>query len=33
MRVVRSTYRSRGNVEPIVGLAVKLRAPGVEVRL
>ena len=33
MRVVMSTYRSRGDVEPIVELAVKLRAPGAEVRL
>jgi vancomycin aglycone glucosyltransferase len=31
MRVLLSTYGSRGDVEPIVGLAVQLRALGAEV--
>jgi vancomycin aglycone glucosyltransferase len=31
MRVLMSTYRSRGDVEPMVGLAVKLRALGAKV--
>jgi vancomycin aglycone glucosyltransferase len=30
MRVLLSTYGSRGDVEPMVGLAVRLRALGVE---
>ncbi len=30
MRVVLSTYGSRGDVEPMVGLAVQLRALGAE---
>ena len=33
MRVVLSTYGSRGDVEPMVGLAVQLRALGAEVRV
>ncbi|MFF3501656.1 glycosyltransferase [Streptomyces sp. NPDC003247] len=33
MRVLLSTYGSRGDVEPIVGLAVRLRALGAEVRV
>src|SRR3954462_6477515 len=33
MRVVLSTYGSRGDVEPLVGLAVRLRALGAEVRV
>ncbi|MBB5934689.1 glycosyltransferase [Streptomyces zagrosensis] len=33
MRVLLSTYGSRGDVEPLVGLAVQLRARGVEVRV
>jgi vancomycin aglycone glucosyltransferase len=33
MRVVLSTYRSRGDVQPLVGLAVLLRALGAEVRV
>ncbi len=33
MRVLLSTYGSRGDVEPMVGLAVRLRAPGAEVRV
>ncbi|BBC34261.1 Glycosyl transferase [Streptomyces graminofaciens] len=33
MRVVLSTYGSRGDVEPLVGLAVRLRELGAEVRL
>ncbi len=33
MRVLLSTYGSRGDVEPMVGLAVRLRALGVEVRV
>src|SRR5947209_4336533 len=33
MRVVLSTYGSRGDVQPLVGLAVQLRARGVEVRV
>jgi vancomycin aglycone glucosyltransferase len=33
MRVLLSTYGSRGDVEPIVGLAVQLRALGAEVRV
>ena len=31
MRVVLSTCRSRGDVEPMVGLAVQLRALGADV--
>jgi vancomycin aglycone glucosyltransferase len=33
MRVLMSAYGSRGDVEPMVGLAVRLRALGVEVRM
>ncbi|MEU8984649.1 glycosyltransferase [Streptomyces sp. NPDC048309] len=33
MRVLLSTYGSRGDVEPLVGLAVELRALGAEVRV
>jgi vancomycin aglycone glucosyltransferase len=33
MRVLMSTYWSRGGVDPMVGLAVKLRALGAEVPL
>ena len=33
MRVVMSTYDSRGGVEPVVALAVQLRALGAEVRV
>jgi vancomycin aglycone glucosyltransferase len=33
MRVLLSTYGSRGDVEPMVGLAVRLRAFGAEVRV
>ena len=33
MRVLLSTYGSRGDVEPVVGLAVQLRALGAEVRV
>jgi vancomycin aglycone glucosyltransferase len=33
MRVVLSTYGGRGDVEPLVGLAVQLRALGAEVRV
>ena len=33
MRVLLSTYGSRGDVEPMVGLAVQLRALGAEVRM
>ncbi len=33
MRVLLSTYDSRGGVEPLVGLAVQLRAAGAEVRV
>ena len=33
MRVLLSTYGSRGDVEPLVGLAVQLRALGAEVRV
>ena len=33
MRVVLSTYGSRGDVQPLVGLAVQLRALGAEVRV
>jgi vancomycin aglycone glucosyltransferase len=33
MRVLLSTYGSHGDVEPMVGLAVRLRAPGAEVRV
>ncbi|WP_406239513.1 glycosyltransferase [Nocardia sp. NBC_01009] len=33
MRVLLSTYGSRGDVEPLVGLAVQLRARGAEVRV
>ncbi len=32
MRVLLSTYGSRGDVEPMVGLAVRLRALGAQVR-
>ena len=33
MRVLLSTYGSRGDVEPMVALAVQLRALGAEVRV
>jgi vancomycin aglycone glucosyltransferase len=33
MRVSLSTYESRGDVEPMVGIAVRLRALGAEVRV
>jgi UDP:flavonoid glycosyltransferase YjiC (YdhE family) len=33
MRVLLSTYGSRGDVEPMVGLAVRLRALGAEMRV
>ena len=33
MRVVLSTWGSRGDVEPLAGLAVRLRALGAEVRV
>jgi hypothetical protein len=33
MRVLLSTYDSRGGVEPLMGLAVRLRALGAEVRV
>jgi hypothetical protein len=33
MRVLLSTYGSRGDVETLVGLAVRLRALGAEVRV
>ncbi|MDT5116230.1 MAG: vancomycin aglycone glucosyltransferase, partial [Mycobacterium sp.] len=33
MRVLLSTYDSRGGVEPLVGLAVQLRALGAAVRV
>ena len=33
MLVLLSTYGSRGDVEPMVGLAVRLRALGAEVRV
>lgn len=33
MRVLSSTYGSRGGVEPMVGLAVQSRALGAEVRV
>ena len=33
MRVLLSAYGSRGGVEPVVGLAVRLRALGAEVRV
>ena len=33
MRVLLSTYEARGDVEPPVGLAVRLQALGVEVRV
>jgi vancomycin aglycone glucosyltransferase len=33
MRVLLSTYEARGDVEPMVGLAVRLRALGAEVRV
>lgn len=33
MRMLLSTYGSRGDVEPMVGLAVQLRALGAEVRV
>jgi len=32
MRVVLSTYGSRGDIEPMAGVAVKLRTLGAEVR-
>jgi vancomycin aglycone glucosyltransferase len=32
MRVLLSTYESHGDLEPMVGLAVRLRALGAEVR-
>ena len=32
MRVLLSTYEARGDVEPLVGLAVRLRALGAEMR-
>jgi len=32
MRVLLPMYGSRGDVEPLVGLAVRLREPGTEVR-
>ena len=31
MRVLLSTYDSRGGVEPLAGLAIRLREPGAEV--
>ena len=31
MRVLLSTYGSRGDAEPMMGLALQLRAPGAEV--
>jgi UDP:flavonoid glycosyltransferase YjiC (YdhE family) len=33
MRLLLSTYDSRGGVEPLVGLAVRVRAFGADVRL
>jgi vancomycin aglycone glucosyltransferase len=33
MRLLLSTYGSRGDVEPMVGLAVRLRTLGAEVRV
>jgi vancomycin aglycone glucosyltransferase len=33
VRVLLSTYDSRGGVEPLIGLAVRLRELGVEVRM
>ena len=33
MRVLLSTYDSRGGVEPLAGLAVRLRELGAEVRM
>jgi vancomycin aglycone glucosyltransferase len=33
MRVLLSTYGGRGDLEPLVGLAVRLRALGVQVRV
>jgi vancomycin aglycone glucosyltransferase len=33
MRVLSSTYRSRGDAEPMEGLAVRLRTLGAEVRV
>jgi vancomycin aglycone glucosyltransferase len=33
MRVVLSTYASHGDVEPMAGLAVKLRTVGAEARM
>ncbi|MCA1696650.1 MAG: glycosyltransferase, partial [Actinobacteria bacterium] len=33
MRVLLAMYGSRGDVEPMVGLAVRLRALGAEVRV
>jgi vancomycin aglycone glucosyltransferase len=33
MRVLLSTYDSRGGVEPLAGLAVRLRAHGAEARV
>ena len=33
MRVLLSTYDSRGDVEPLVGLAVRLRELGAEVQV
>ena len=33
MRVLMSTYWSRGDVEPMVGLAVQLRALGTQLRV
>ncbi|GAB2581818.1 hypothetical protein GCM10027168_13180 [Streptomyces capparidis] len=33
MRVVLSTWGSRGDVEPLAGLAVRLREPGARVRV
>ena len=32
MRVLLPAYKSRGDVEPLLGLAVRLRALGAEVR-
>ena len=33
MRALLTTYGSRGNVQPLVGLAVQLRTLGAEVRV
>lgn len=33
MRVLLTTYGARGDVEPLVGLAVQVRALGAEVRV